>query len=432
MKNEHPQDINVEIVASFANTVMGLVSSVSNQREVGVDNAVDHDSIRAAREGPTQIREEALASAVRNVLQLIGTENEDDSEGKATETMVMISEIDPQHTSELLSILHEHFPLNDGLDHLKRIRRRQSSDHPRGFRLYALLTHEADWTQRENQFKPLLSRFNLKPEPLQVPARPTTSDAERQRDHSVWPVTHKLPRHPHVPPTDQQLCRMFRHLQSLRRISRLALPPSSPHLPIVAILVHPESNTPVAAAIDTSARAACGKDSLPYPVDKCLRHAVMNCVRVFAARRAQLADSDFASSSKRPRAPEKSDTSESPSTSAADLREISSCIIDDSNVTDLLLQMSSSGRTNPLPDDQYLCTGLDCYVTREPCTMCAMALVHSRIRRVIFTQWNDLLPGGLSVARVHTERALNHRYEAYYLPTDVVLESLRKNSSRCQ
>ena len=24
----------------------------------------------------------------------------------------------------------------------------------------------------------------------------------------------------------------------------------------------------------------------------------------------------------------------------------------------------------------YLCTGYECYVLREPCTMCAMALVH--------------------------------------------------------
>ncbi|KAK0135777.1 putative inactive tRNA-specific adenosine deaminase-like protein 3 [Merluccius polli] len=32
----------------------------------------------------------------------------------------------------------------------------------------------------------------------------------------------------------------------------------------------------------------------------------------------------------------------------------------------------------------YICTGYDLYVTREPCVMCAMALVHSRIGRVFY------------------------------------------------
>lgn len=415
--------------ASVVSSEMGLVSSTSNRRGVDTKNPVDHGTFRVDRDGASRIKEDKLAAAARGVLQLVSSEGEGDSGESVTEMTVMISEIDPQHTSELLPILQEHFPLNDGLDHLKRVRREQPSDHPRGFRLHVLLTYETEWEQREKHLSSLLSRFDLQPTPLKVPAKPTSSDAEHQHSQNVWPITVRPPRHPHVPPTDSQLCRMFKHLQSLYRISQLTLSSRSPHLSVVAILVHPESNIPVAAAIDTSTRSASTEDSLPYPVDKCLRHAVMNCVRVFAARRAQMADPGAAPSSKRPRAPAKSDQTESSTSSAADSRDMSSCIVDDSNVTDLLLQVGSNGRAYPLPDDQYLCTGLDCYVTREPCSMCAMALVHSRIRRVIFAEWNNSLPGGLSVARVHTERALNHRYEAYYLPTNIVLESLRKNCS---
>ena len=63
--------------------------------------------------------------------------------------------------------------------------------------------------------------------------------------------------------------------------------------------------------------------------------------------------------------------------------------------------------------DGYLCTGYDVYLDREPCVMCAMALLHSRVRRVFYKEFNELLGGLGSVYRLHCEDALNHKFEVF-------------------
>lgn len=64
------------------------------------------------------------------------------------------------------------------------------------------------------------------------------------------------------------------------------------------------------------------------------------------------------------------------------------------------------------PEGPYLCTGYDVYVTREPCAMCAMALVHSRVRRLFYGCQSE--NGALGTqAKIHTLRELNHHYEVF-------------------
>lgn len=64
----------------------------------------------------------------------------------------------------------------------------------------------------------------------------------------------------------------------------------------------------------------------------------------------------------------------------------------------------------------YLCTGYDCFIVHEPCYMCAMGLVHSRVSRVVFCTMDSdhgVLGGRY---RLQAERTLNHHYQVYHMP----------------
>lgn len=65
----------------------------------------------------------------------------------------------------------------------------------------------------------------------------------------------------------------------------------------------------------------------------------------------------------------------------------------------------------------YLCLNFDVYTTHEPCSMCAMALVHSRIKRCIFINPMDktgaLKPQSGNGYCMHDNRLLNSKYEVF-------------------
>ena len=61
--------------------------------------------------------------------------------------------------------------------------------------------------------------------------------------------------------------------------------------------------------------------------------------------------------------------------------------------------------------DSYLCTGMDVYLTREPCIMCSMALLHARVRRIFFAVRNERGGGLGSRIALHQTEAVNHRFE---------------------
>lgn len=61
----------------------------------------------------------------------------------------------------------------------------------------------------------------------------------------------------------------------------------------------------------------------------------------------------------------------------------------------------------------YRLTDTTLYVTLEPCPMCAMAIVHSRVRRLVFGAWDPRAGAAGSVTDIFSLPALNHRVDVF-------------------
>jgi tRNA(adenine34) deaminase len=61
----------------------------------------------------------------------------------------------------------------------------------------------------------------------------------------------------------------------------------------------------------------------------------------------------------------------------------------------------------------YRLTDTTLYVTLEPCVMCAAALVHARVRRVVFGAWDPRAGGAGSITDVFVLAGLNHRVDVF-------------------
>ena len=84
----------------------------------------------------------------------------------------------------------------------------------------------------------------------------------------------------------------------------------------------------------------------------------------------------------------------------------------DKDVNDSIKSNSGSAGDDTTSGD-YLATGCDVYLSVEPCPMCAMALVHSRVARVIWATPNAARGALGSRYVLHLQPGLNHHYRVF-------------------
>ncbi len=61
----------------------------------------------------------------------------------------------------------------------------------------------------------------------------------------------------------------------------------------------------------------------------------------------------------------------------------------------------------------YRLTDTTLYVTLEPCVMCAAAIVHARVRRLVFGAWDPRAGGAGSLINAFGLPGLNHRVDVF-------------------
>ena len=63
--------------------------------------------------------------------------------------------------------------------------------------------------------------------------------------------------------------------------------------------------------------------------------------------------------------------------------------------------------------DDYRLGGTTLYVTLEPCPMCAAALVHARVQRLVFGAWDPRQGAAGSAFNLVHAREMNHRVDTF-------------------
>ncbi|WVQ85356.1 hypothetical protein IAT38_007521 [Cryptococcus sp. DSM 104549] len=315
-------------------------------------------------------------------------ERENDGDEQELMQIWIMEFTDPKLTKTALNFTKEVWPNdeNEKLRHLKRVCRRQVDgvEYCR-IALCPIADHTAEsLSTLMASFSPLLS--TLTPIEWSVPSSGARTQEQLHWKHKIWPVSFSPA--PIIPSSSAAwpLARKAWVSAGIQRVLELGLQAKRDgQLPVATFCTSaPSAFWPNADGFipPTPNLRACSTDTRVTEAHP-LRHATLNCVASIAHLRT---------------VPPFTDTP--PTRNGAD----------------------------------YLLTSLSLFITHEPCVMCCMALLHSRVREVIYVFSRkrgggfelDGNGGGGAMGEggfgVHARRDLNHRFEVWRWDGEVAPE----------
>ncbi|XP_063070071.1 probable inactive tRNA-specific adenosine deaminase-like protein 3 [Engraulis encrasicolus] len=313
-----------------------------------------------------------------------------------------------KETSRLMKGLPTIYPL-PGLQHIKRVRACKGAKHPHPLEVIICQVEGAPEISdsRDISLDTLLPPESFDSTGLgevfiaKIPARAPSTRPQFEQASAHWPTSFHEDKQVTAALRGQlfsatQKARMHEHMVAAIQAAKAGQEQGM--APVGAVAVDPASDQVLAIAHD------CSQGTGGHP----LHHAAMVCIDLVARGQGGGAY-DF---SKYPacwwKASEPQPAEGSPSSDRA--------------------AAGSSEDQKGLP---YLCTGYDIYLTREPCVMCSMSLLHSRVGRVFYGV--TARDGALgSRYKLHVMKELNHHFEVFRGVAQQLCEELGQESATPQ
>ncbi|XP_052005060.1 LOW QUALITY PROTEIN: probable inactive tRNA-specific adenosine deaminase-like protein 3 [Xyrauchen texanus] len=295
--------------------------------------------------------------------------------------------IEKRETSQLIKELSLSHPL-PGLQHIKRVRACKDKSRPHPLEIIVCLVKDVQKmdARKEITLADLLCTHSFDSRGLgelflvEIPASPPLTRAQFEKASKHWPTSFHEDKQVTSALRGQlftadQKAKMQEYMMAAIKAAKYGRERGMDA--VGAVIVDPESEQIIAVGHD------CKNISHP------LHHAVMVCIDLVACGQ---------------------------SGGAYNYEKYPACHYSSP-------ETSSSATESGQP---YICTGYDLYVTREPCVMCAMALVHSRINRVFYGA--PSADGALgSKYKIHCQKDLNHHFEVFKGVMLNTCEALHKN-----